>query len=101
MIIISVPLVVAEQRRRREVMQFGKVSAAVPVNGQFSELVERPAILTVAFAELVYVKIRGYRVGVDIETFGEEVLALLRVVLGLQRIVKNFGWPDAHTIRGG
>ena len=56
--------------------------------------------MSVALAELVDIEIRGYRVGVDVEAFGEEVLTLLRVVLCLQGIVEYLRWPYAHAIRG-
>ena len=93
------PFVVAEQRRRREVVQFGKVSTTVPINRHLGELVKRPVVGAITFSELVYIEIRRYRVGVNVERLCEKVLALLRVILRLKRVVKNFGGPYTHSIR--
>ena len=56
--------------------------------------------MSIALAELVDIEIRGYRVGVDVEAFGEEIFALLRVILCLQGVVEYLGRADAHAIGG-
>ena len=64
-----------------------QIRAAVPVDRQLCQLVERPAVLGVAAAELLDVEIRLDRVRVYVQTFCEKILALLRVVLRLQAVV--------------
>ena len=93
-------LVVAEQGRRRQVVEFGQVRAAIPVNGQLGQLLQRPVVSRIRFPELLNIKISFQGVGVDIEALCKKLLSLLGVILGLQGVVHYFLRPDAHPVGG-
>ena len=91
-------LVVAEQGRRRQVVELGEVRASIPVNGQLGQLLQRPVVARIAFSELVNVKPGPHGIGVDVERLGEKVLPLLRIVDRLQGVVEDVRRPDADAV---
>ena len=92
------PLVMSKKGRSGQVMKFGKVSSPIPMDGQVGQLFQGPVVFLVTAPELIHVKVGFQRIGVDIEAFGKEIFPLLGVVLGLERIVEDFLWTDAHAI---
>ena len=93
-------LVHAIQAGRRQVVHLGQVRAAVPLNRQLCQLLDRPVIFRVRRPKLGDVKVGFHCRGVDVQGLRQKVLALLRVVLGLQRIVHDVFRADGLPIGG-
>ena len=61
------PFVIPIQACRRQVVQLGQVSTAVPVNGQLRQFVQRPGVFPVALPKFIYGKVGPHSGGVHVQ----------------------------------
>ena len=92
--------VLAEKRCSCQVVELRKIRSSVPLDRKLCKLVQRPGILFITASKFIQVKIRFDRVGVNVERLCKKIFSLLRIVLGLQRIVQNFLWADTYSVSG-
>ena len=93
-------LVHAVQAGRRQVVHLGQVGAAVPLDRQLCQLLDRPVIFGIRRPKLRDVKVGPHRGRVHVERLCKKVLALLRVVLRLQRVVHDVVRSDGLPVGG-
>ena len=87
--------VMAEETGCREIVELGEVRAAVPLDGQAAQFLQRPIISLVAAPELLNIKPGVEGRGEHVQGFLQKLGAQLRVVLGLLGIVDHLLGPDA------
>ena len=92
-------LVFADQRCRCQVEHARKVRASEPLDRKCGQLVHAPFVSVVASPELVDVEVCLDCRRVYVQALREVFLALLRIILRLQRVVHQLLRADCHAIR--